>query len=173
MPCKLSCVSAPFFCRSLIDIIVSNNFLSLSNIPADIQVYTVILIFSLNNNTRCNKLSVFSVLAIAFSKKYTNEFKEYWYISWITNNFDIRKNNIAPSSPTPLYISLFSLMSLISSSVCLELSSICNALPFVVSKLPINSLLSRIVASSASESFFNTSSSLLINSAWSSLISLI
>ena len=89
----------------------------------------------------------------------------------ITNNLEIKKNNIAPSSPTPLYISLFLLISSINASVVFLLSSICLALVFVCSKLLINSILSNIVASSASDNFLKTSSSLLINSASNSLIS--
>ena len=51
------------------------------------------------------------------------------------------------------------------------LSSICLALVFVCSKLFISSILSKIVASSASDNFLKTSSSLLISSASNSLIS--
>ena len=69
IPVKDSWVRAPFFCNNLIAIIVNNNCLCLSNIPADIHTYTVIRIFSLKDNTLCIRLSFFGVFAIAFSKK--------------------------------------------------------------------------------------------------------
>jgi len=110
-------------------------------------------IFSISLVTLVSSLS--TVLSIALKKNLIKLSREYWYMWSIMQREMHKKYSIAPSAATTRYSYLWALISISVIFAISDCSWIEIDVAFVFSRLSMSSLLSKMVAGSASESCFN------------------